>query len=127
MVTTSPLASKVSRPWQSRMCAVFTNKFTCRRTVPVSSQTLRYSSGYRASSCSSNPRRLLAATANSDAPPQAARKRVETLTLMVAWPLSDVAVDSDLDSCFRIAIILRWKIYAGANRGQELLQPLDKA
>jgi len=45
IVRTSPDTSAVSSPSRSRTLDVFTNRFTWRRTAPVSSQMLRYSDG----------------------------------------------------------------------------------
>src|SRR5205809_998489 len=45
IVTTSPDVSGVSIPARSRTLSEFTNTFKCRRSLPVSSQTLQYSAG----------------------------------------------------------------------------------
>src|ERR1700730_2257300 len=42
IVSTSPAVSVVSIPSRSRTLSEFTKTFRCRRSVPVSSQTLRY-------------------------------------------------------------------------------------
>ena len=47
MMISSPGRSVVSSPSRSRMWSLFTNKFTCRRTAPVSSQMPRYKEGCR--------------------------------------------------------------------------------
>ncbi len=70
MMISSPGKSAVSSPSRSRMWSLFTNKFTCRLTAPVSSQMPRYSEGYRRSSSSSTARTLGAESTSRAAPLQ---------------------------------------------------------
>src|SRR5207247_4123214 len=83
IVTTSPGPSSVSSPSRSRMCQVFTNRLTCRRTVPVSSQMLRCSAGWRRWSSSRTARKLDPRSASSDAPAQHVRSGAGTWTVIV--------------------------------------------
>src|SRR5207249_3530832 len=78
IVTTSPGTSAVSSPSRSRTWDVFTNRFTWRRTVPVSSQMLRYRDGWRRSSCTRASRTLGAESESSEAPSQQARSAAGT-------------------------------------------------
>ena len=66
MKISSPGTSAVSSPSRSRMWSLFTNKFTCRLTAPVSSQMPRYNEGCRRSSSSSTARTLAAESMSSD-------------------------------------------------------------
>src|SRR3954470_8824596 len=67
-VSTSPGLSIVSTPSRSRTLSAFTNTFRCRRTLPVSSQTLQYSAGWLRSRFSNAARTVAAEIDNSDAP-----------------------------------------------------------
>src|SRR5437867_2868071 len=73
IVTTSPAVSVVSMPSRSRTLSVFTNTFRCRRTLPVSSQRLRYKADWLRSRSSSAARTVRAETESCDAPAQYSR------------------------------------------------------
>ena len=73
IMISSPGTSAVSSPSRSRTWSVFTNKFTCRRTAPVSSQMPPYNEGCRLSSSSRTARTLGAESMSSEAPSQSER------------------------------------------------------
>jgi hypothetical protein len=83
MMIPSPVTSAVSSPSRSRMWSLFTKTFTCRLTVPVSSQMPRYNEGCRHSSSSSTARTSGAESMISQTPLQQARSSRGTWIVMV--------------------------------------------
>jgi hypothetical protein len=80
----------VSTPSRSRTLSEFTNTFRCRRTVPVSSQTLRYKADWLRSRSSSAARTVCAEIESCAAPAQYVRNGPGTWIVMIgAAPMRD--------------------------------------
>ena len=82
-MTTSPAVSVVSTPSRSRTLSEFTNTFRCRRTVPVSSQTLRYKADWLRSRSSSAARTVCAEIESCARPHSTLRSGPGTWIVMV--------------------------------------------
>ena len=83
IVTTSPGVSVVSIPSRSRTLSEFTNTLRWRRTVPVSSQMLRYKADWLRSRSRSAAPTVFAEIESCAAPAQYARNGPGTWIVMV--------------------------------------------
>src|SRR5262249_6569419 len=95
IVTTSPGVSVVSSPSRSRTLSEFTKTFRFRRSLPVSSQTLRYKANWLRSSDWSASRTVCADSESSVAPAQYGRSGPGT------WIVTVGAAATVLDADYR--------------------------